>query len=137
MARVTPQQASDKWVQRMQSANQQITDGVNAVTTAPGMRAAAQADYWLARVTASKAKFQANVGAVTLQQWQADMITKGVPRVASGAVANQPKVTAFMTKFLPYLDQGVAKVKAMPKNSLQDSIARATAMIQHNAAYTG
>ena len=137
MARVTPQQASDKWVQRMQTSNQQVIDGVNAVTVAPGQKAAAQADYWLARVTASKTKFQTNVAAVTLQAWQADMIQKGVPRIASGATANQPKVTSFMTKFLPYLDQGVAAVKAMPKNNINDSIARAAAMIQWNAKFPG
>lgn len=134
---ITAQQASDKWVQRMQAATQAITDGVNGVTQAPGAAAAARADFWLSQTQAAKAKYQQRVGAVTLQQWQTAMIQVGIPRVASGATANQQKMTDFLTKFLPYLATGVAKVKAMPKNNLTDSIARASAMIQHNAAYTG
>lgn len=137
MARVTPEQASAKWAQRLGAAGQQITDGVNGVTVAPGVSAAKQADLWLARVTASKDKWKTKVAAVTLDEWKSKMLTVGVQRVAQGAQANQPKVTAFMTKFLPYLDQGVAKVQAMPKGTLQDSINRAIAMIQHNAAYPG
>lgn len=134
---ITPQQASQKWVDRMSSSTTAITDGVNAVTTAPGAAAAARADYWLQQVTASKAKYQTNVAKVTLDEWKNKMITVGIPRVATGASANQQKMTDFLTKFLPYLAQGVAQVKAMPKNSLADSIARATKMIQHNAAFPG
>lgn len=134
---ITPQQASDKWLSRMQGATQAITDGVNSVTTAPGALAAQRADYWLQQVTAAKQKYATNVAKVTLAEWQSKMITVGIPRVAGGAAANQQKMTDFLVKFLPYLAQGVAKVKAMPKNSLSDSIARATTMIQHNAAFTG
>lgn len=134
---ITAAQASQKWVDRMQASTQAITDGVNGVTTAPGAAAAARADFWLARVQAAKNKYQTNVGKVTLQEWQAKMISVGIPRVAGGAVANQQKMTDFMTKFLPYLAQGQAKVKAMPKNNLTDSIARSAAMIQHNANFPG
>lgn len=137
MARVTPDQAATKWQQRLAASSQQVTDGVNAVTVAPGAKAAQSADLWLQRVNASRDKWARNVAAVTLEEWRSKMITVGIPRIAQGASANQPKVQAFMAKFLPYLDQGVAQVKAMPKGTLADSIARATAMIQHNAAYKG
>jgi hypothetical protein len=134
---MTADQVAAKWSQRLQASTQQITDGVNAVTVAPGATAAQRADLWLARVTASKAKWQAKVGAVTLDQWKAAMLNVGVGRVAQGAQVAQPKVAAFMTKFLPYLKTGVAQVQAMPKVTLQDSINRAVAMIQYNAAYPG
>lgn len=137
MARVTPDQAAAKWQQRLSAASAQIQDGVNGVTVAPGAKAAQSADLWLQRVTASRDKWAKNVAAVSLEDWRSKMINVGIPRIAQGAQANQPKVQAFMAKFLPYLDQGVAQVKAMPKGTLADSIARATAMIQHNAAYKG
>jgi len=109
-----------------------MTAGAQAVQTAPGVAAAAAADKWLQKVTASKAKFAANVGAVTLQQWQQAYVNIGVPRVAQGAQAKQAKVQSFMTQFLPYLQTGVATIDAMPSTTLEDGIARATAMIRYN-----
>ena len=135
MARVTAQQAATKWQQRLSSATQQITDGVNGVTVAPGAKAAAAKALWLQKVQASQNKWAANVAAVTLQSWQNSMITVGIPRVATGAAAKVGKVESFMSQFLPYLDAGVAKVNAMPKGDINASIARATAMIQYNANF--
>jgi hypothetical protein len=130
-----PTAATAKWVANLSAAGPSITAGVNAVTVAPGASAAKAVTTWLARVQASAPKWQKNVGAVTLQEWQTAMLDKGVPRIASGAQAAQGKYAAFATSFFPYLAQGVAKVKAMPKTDLSSSIARAVAMIQHNAAY--
>lgn len=135
MARVTAEQATAKWLSRLSGATQQITDGVNGVTVAPGSKAAAASQLWLQRVQAAQAKWARNVGAVTLEQWRAAMINVGIPRVAQGAQAKQQKVQAFFSQFLPYLDAGVAKVRAMPKGDINASIARATAMIQYNAAF--
>lgn len=135
MARVSAQQAATKWRDRLSAASQQITDGVNGVTTAPGQKAAAAKGLWLARVTAAQDKWAARVASVSLPEWQAAMINTGIPRIAQGAAAKVGKVEAFMTDFLPYLDQGVAKVNAMPKGDINASVQRATAMIMHNAAY--
>lgn len=130
-----PATVTAKWVRNIGAATQSITDGVNAVTVSPGSKAAAQKNLWLQRIQASADKWAQNVGAVSLTTWQQDMITKGIPRIASGAQANQDKVQAFFTQFLPYLAQGVAQVKAMPKGDINAGIARAVAMIQHNAAF--
>lgn len=135
MARVTAEQASTKWKDRLSAATQQITDGVNRVTVAPGQKAAAQADLWIRKVTDSKDKWKRRVGAVTLPEWQQAMTQKGIPRIAQGAAANQGKMTSFMTEFLPHLDRGVAIVDSMPKGSIEDSINRAATMIRHNADF--
>ena len=135
MARVTAEQATAKWVQRLSAASQQITDGVNGVTVAPGTKAAAAKQLWAQRVAAAQDKWAQRVGSVTLQQWQQAMIEVGIPRIATGAQAKQGKMTDFMNQFLPYLDQGVQKVNAMPKGDINASIARAAAMIQHNANF--
>lgn len=133
--RVTAQQATDKWVQRLSSATQQITNGVNAVQRAPGAAAAAQQQKWLQKVQAAADKWKHNTGAVTLQQWQTAMIQTGIPRIAQGAQQKQGKMTAFMSQFLPYLQAGVVKVDAMPSTSLEDGVNRAVAMIRYNAAF--
>lgn len=135
MARVTPEQAAAKWQSRLSGATQQITDGVNRVQRAPGAAAAANKAAWLARVTASADKWARNVSAVSLEDWKAKMTSVGIPRIAQGATANVGKVQNFQAAFLPYLDQGVARVKAMPNATLEDGIARATAMIRHNANF--
>ncbi len=130
-----PNTIATLWANRLQAAQAEITAGVQAVTEAPGAKAAAKADVWIARVTASRPKWIRNVSAVTLPQWQQAMIQKGIPRVGPGAQAAIPKMTQFFTQFLPYVEQGAATVRAMPNATLQDGIARAVAMIQHNANF--
>lgn len=134
MTTLTPQQISDKWKSNLSAATTSITAGVNGVTQAPGQKAAASADFWLARVTAAKQKYATNVGKVTLQQWKDAMLNVGVPRIAQGASANQGKVTDFMTKFLPFLASGVASLP--PKGDLSQNIQRAVAMMTYTAGYT-
>lgn len=133
--RSTSAQATAKWVQNLSAAGERMTAGAQAVTKAPGLAAAAAADKWLQRVTASKAKFATNVAAVSLQSWQNSFINIGVPRVAQGAQAKQDKVMAFMDQFLPYLSRGVAQIDQMPSTTIEDGIARATAMIRYNAKF--
>lgn len=110
--------------------------GAMAVQTAPGQLAAQAADKWLAKVTQAKAKFAANVSAVSLQSWQQSYVNVGIPRVAQGANAKQGKVLNFMNQFLPYLATGLQTIDKMPSTTLEDGIARATAMIRYNAKFT-
>lgn len=133
--RATPDQATQKWVSNLGAATARMTTGAQGVTKAPGAAAAAAKAKWLQRVTASADKFATNVGRVTLQQWQDAYINIGIPRVAAGAQAKQGKMQDFMSEFLPFLQNGVAKIDAMPSTSLEDNIARATAMIRYNATF--
>lgn len=133
MAVKDPQAVAQKWATRLSAATQAITDGVNAVTQAPGAAAAAQADVWLANLQAARDKWVRNVSAVTLQQWQSAMITKGVPRVASGATAAVPKMGQFMAQWLPYANQIAQSLP--PRGTIDQNIARVTAQIRGNAAF--
>lgn len=137
MGNLDPTSATAKWVANLSGATTSITQGVQAVQTAPGQQAAKQVNTWLAKIQQSSAKWQKNVAAVSLQDWQNSMINIGIPRIASGAQQKQSKYLAFAQSFYPYLATGQAKVKAMPNVTLQDGIARAVAMIQYNAAYQG
>jgi hypothetical protein len=133
--RSTPDAAVSKWLTNLGAATARMTSGAQAVQKAPGQAAAAAADKWLAKVTQSKAKFAANVAAVSLSQWQNAYINVGIPRVAQGAQAKQSKVLAFQQQFLPYLQAGIGQIDAMPSTTLEDGIARATAMIRYNAKF--
>lgn len=130
-----PNTTANLWASRLAAAQTEITAGVNRVTEAPGARAAAQVDVWLAKVTASRAKWVRNVSAVNLQQWQRAMTEKGIPRVGPGAQAAVPKMTQFFQQFLPFVEQGAETVRRMPKATIEDGIQRAVAMIRHNASF--
>lgn len=133
--RATPQQATAKWLQGMSNSAERATSGANAVTIAPGMKAAAAKQKWLARVTASADKYARNVSAVTLDQWRQAYLKYGVNNMVTGAQNKQGKVLAFQTDFQNYLKAGIGTIDAMPSNTLQDGIARAVAMINYNAKY--
>lgn len=129
------QTVANLWAQRLSGATAEITAGVRAVQTAPGIAAAQKVDTWLAKLQASREKWVRNVSAVSLASWQTSMIDKGIPRVASGANAAIPKMQKFMTQFLPYVEQGAQTVRAMPNATLEDGVQRAAAMIRYNAQF--
>ncbi|SRR6266702_784871 len=135
MARLSPEAAATKWANNLGASTSGIEAQVRAVTEAPGVAAARQKALWLQRVTSSADKWARRVSAVSLSDWQNAMIQKGIPRIAAGASQAQPKMAAFMADFLPYVDQGVARIRSMPKGGVEQGIARASEMIRHNAAY--
>lgn len=126
--RVTAQQATSKWTSRLQGATQEMTQGVQRVTTAPGTAAAAKYDKWLAGIQANAQKWRRNVAAVPLQAWQSSMINIGIPRVGQGAQAKAGKYEAFANDFYPFLQQQMVKVNAMPDNTFEARLQKAQAM---------
>lgn len=133
MSNLTPDQIATNWAQNLAGSTSKITAGVNAVTVAPGQAAARQKDVWLQNTQAAQAKWASRVAAVPLSDWQNAMTNKGVPRIASGATAAQPKFASFMTKFLPHLAAGKAALP--PRGTLDQNVNRAVAMIRHNATF--
>lgn len=135
MAKLNAQDATSKWVSNLSNSTAIIKRGVDAVTVAPGVAAANSVQLWLQRIQQSADKWKKNVGAVSLQDWQSAMSNYGIARIAQGAQAKQGKYTKFAEGFFPYLQQGMDKVKAMPKGDINASIARSNAMIMHNHGY--
>lgn len=131
-----PTTIAQKWHTNFSASGPSITAGVQAVTVAPGIKAAAKKALWLAKVTASVDKWAKNVSAVPLSVWQNAMLTTGLQRLQSGASAGQPKVADFMNQFLPYLERGKAQIDAMDTSTIGGAIAKAGAQIQYNAAFS-
>lgn len=136
---ISPQAAADKWAANLSSATQAIKAGIQAVSVSPTSKAAARLDQYLAGVNAavSSGRMAAKLNAVSLQSWQNAAIVKGVPRIAQGAAQSKDKFAAFMTKWLAHEAQLSSTLASMPRGTLDQNIARAVAVIQHNAAFKG
>lgn len=120
--------ATQNWLSGMQSATPKYVAGINAVTTAPGVAAARQADVWVQNTAAAKGKFQKNVAAVDLGSWQASARDKGAPRLASGAAASQQKMANALNQILPQIAS--IKQSLPPRGTLEQNIARMTAYVR-------
>jgi hypothetical protein len=129
----TPDQVAAAWAQRLAAATQKITAGVQAVTVAPGQAAARQKAVYTANVAASADKWAANVARVSLSSWQQASVEKGIPRIATGAAAAQPKFAAFMTQLLPFVSTAVASLPA--RGNLEANIVRMTAFSRKMATF--
>lgn len=125
------------WAERGQGATETVRAGVQAVTESPMAKAAAQVELWAQRVQQSKQKFVDKLNAVPLQAWKNAMLGKGLTNMSNGYVdpTNVNKFATFMRAWLPYVRQGAANVRQMPKGTLQQGIDRAVAQIRHNAAF--
>jgi hypothetical protein len=136
---LTAEQAAAKWQANLAAAGPAYIAGVNAVTTAPTQLAAAQQDKWARNVqlAAQTGRFANKLNAVTLQQWQDAARSKGASRLTSGAALAKPKMAQFLSAFLPVMQQVKAQVATMPKNGIEDSLARVRAQIMAAKQFAG
>jgi hypothetical protein len=117
-----------------------IATGVGKVTISPGTQAAAASARWVAGVNAAQTKWATRVGAVTLNEWQTAMTTKGLSRVGPGAQAAAGaggKFQAFMTALLTFEQNAIGTLNGTyPKDgTLATGINRATWWINHMATF--
>lgn len=126
MARMTGADFADKWARRLSGATEDIRKGVEAVTEAPGSKAAAKKAKWAAKMTdaATHDKWAKNISAVTLEEWKRRTLEVGVGRVSSGVSASVGKMAKFGEQLLAYQESNLPKIKAMPDITLGDSKAR-------------
>lgn len=129
----SPEQVGSYWLTGLTNAGPKIADGIARVTEAPGAKAAAQADVWLANLQASKQKFVNNSRRVTLGDWQA-AATAAVPNVASGAQRNQAKFVQRITPVLNHIAAGVQRLPA--RGTYEQNKQRAITMMDHMHNYT-
>lgn len=137
MARLTAQEIAEKQSRRLKGAIGDMETGIKRVTVAPGQQAAKAKQKWVAKITDSKThdKWAKNVGEVSLEQWKADMLQKGLGRVAAGIDAAKDKLHVFYEKLNNYQDAGKTKLDGMPSLTLEDSVNRATYWIRYMANF--
>lgn len=121
MAKGTPQEVAARWAQRTSAATTDWTAGVQRVTESPSAKAAAKADKWLMALQESKQKFINNAGAVTVEAWRTATVAASA-RLADGVNRKQGKMAAFMTEFLPYVEQVRQQVNSMPDDTFEQRL---------------
>jgi hypothetical protein len=124
----SPDQIAAKWAQNLSANTDRIKEGVQSITVAPGMAAAAAKETWATNTLASKDKWASRTGAVTKEEWQNAMIEKGLNRIAGGAQAAVPRFNAFMGRLLPHIDSVKRGLPA--RGTLEQNIARSAAFIR-------
>lgn len=126
--KVDPQEFANRWGSGLKGSVERIRQGVNRVDEAPGRRAAAKVDKWYAAISSSETrdKWQRRIGAVTLEQWQAAMINKGVNRIAAGADNAMGKMATYAEKLIAHQNALLRELDGMPDVTLEDSVARVT-----------
>lgn len=132
MAKLSPQQLAEKHNRRLKGSLQDMQAGINAVTEAPGAKAALKADKMLTNFTASvqSGQWGRRVAAVSLDEWKTAMLTKGVQRVSAGIDAAQGKVIDFFAELLPFQDNLKTQIDKMPDLTLEDGVNRAATWIR-------
>lgn len=126
MARVSPQEYAEKWGRRLKGSTEDIRRGVSRVTEAPGVAAAKAADRYASGVAdaVTSGRWQQRVGAVSTEEWKTKTIQKGVARIGQGVDSAMVSQADMATKLLADVDAAASKANAMPKGTIEDSIAR-------------
>lgn len=132
MAKLSPEEAHQKWVNRLTNAIPDVKKGIDRVTESPTEAAAKSVDKWFAGLQKARStgKYERGLRGVSLEEWKSKARDVGADRIGTGAVAAHDKQVNFYGKLFPYQDSLQRRVKAMPNTSLQDNIQRAVAWIQ-------
>lgn len=137
MARRTAEQVAEKHNSRMKAAIPEMKIGIENVTESPTKKAAAKQDKMLAGITKAvqDGKWARGLNRVSLEEWKAKTIEKGLGRIAAGVDAARGKVEDFHRQLQPFQDALKTKIGKMPDNTLEDRINRATVYMRGMAEF--
>lgn len=132
MARVSAEEYVEKHNRRLKGATEDIRRGIDRVTEAPGKAAAAQQSLMLQKLTEAitSGLWAKQVGKVTLEEWMASAIGKGIGRIAAGIDAAAPKQREMAVKLLAAVDATLLEVNQTPRGTLEDNITRMTTFVR-------
>ena len=128
--------AGTSWLQGAQGAQPKWLQGIQTTTVDPTAAAAAASNKMLLGVqnAVNSGYWARRLADVGKSGWQAACVAKQ-NNYGTGIAAGQNKYEAGYTAFWNYAAPQLQSVLSMPKVTLADSIARATAWIQAAAAY--
>lgn len=134
-----PADVAKKWSRNAGAAVGDMKKSIEQMTQSP-MEAAAQAGAsYIAGVQEAynNGRWEAGLRKVSLADWKQRTIQIGLGRYAEGATKNEGKMQAFMSKFLPQVEQVKSAVRAMPKGTKQERIQRMLANVEMMSSLKG
>lgn len=101
---MTGKDFQEKHARNLKAASDEIRKGAEAVTVAPGVKAAEQRKAWETKMASKEVqdKWANNVRKVSLDDWKKDMIEKGVGRISAGLDRSADKIAAFGDKLISF-----------------------------------
>ena len=127
-------EARQYWASGMANAGPKINAGIDRVSTAPGVKAAAKKDKYVAGVTASQDLWARRVAAVDLGTWQT-RAKAGVSRIAEGAQQKGDKYGTAVGPVFAHMDSVLSRVDSMPDNTLEQRIQKSAEYQRGMAQY--
>ena len=139
MAKLTPEQYAEKQARNLKNSLLDIRAGIERVSTAPGVAAAAAQTRMKDNLNRSidDGRWAAKVRGVTLEEWKNAALNKGVDRIAAGIDQAHDKQVQMAGRLLAAVDSSAAKSNAMPRGTIQDSIARMTTFVEDMHKFKG
>lgn len=139
MAKLTPEQYAEKQARNLKNSLPDIRMGIERVSSAPGQAAAAAQQRMKDNLNKAidDGRWAEKVRGVSLEEWKTAALTKGVDRIAQGIDAAHAKQVVMAGRLLAAVDSSAAKVRAMPKGTIQDSISRMTAFVEDMHKFKG
>lgn len=130
---LTPDKISDKWNRRMKTAIPDIQAGIDSVTDSPMEKAVAKQDKMKSKLIESidNGTWANRMRKVSLSDWKSKTKAKVGERMSGGVDAAMPKRKAFDTWLVGRLNGVMPKIKAMPDMTMEDSVNRVRALMDH------
>jgi len=139
MAKLSAEQYTEKQARNLKNSLPDIRAGIERVSTAPGVAAAAAQTRMKDNLNRAidDGRWAAKVRGVSLEEWKSAALNKGVDRIAAGIDQAHDKQVQMAGRLLAAVDSSAAKSNAMPKGTIQDSIARMTAFVEDMHKFKG
>jgi hypothetical protein len=139
MAKLTAEEYAEKQARNLKNSLPDIRRGIERVSSAPGQAAASAQQRMKDNLNRSidDGRWAAKVSGVSLEEWKQAALTKGVDRIAQGIDQAHGKQVQMAGRLLAAVDSASAKVKNMPKGTIQDSIQRMTTFVEDMHKFKG
>jgi hypothetical protein len=123
MPKITADEFARVWSEQLKAASSRIVERAEKVTEAPGKKAAAAKDVWVAKMTdpGTADRWARRVASVSLEEWKAAMRELVPSRLPTGVEKATPKMVEFGSKLLPYQDANIGKVHSIKKITKEDA----------------
>jgi len=133
-----PEIAAKKYLDRTRTAVPYYIYGTRNPKRSPTAAALEAAEAWHSKVSAPETleKWKKRRAAAGDDKYYFGLETKGYKRYPEGTEVGSVYMLDFLTKFYPHLAEGLRKVYAIQKKTLDDAVKRAETMIRHNATFT-